>query len=526
MRRAVIATVEIILFSVLIFVTRSANYREVFIGGNIYFTDADCYARMTRVRLCLDHPGLILRHHSFENFPAGTMPHTTIPFDYLIAALAAVFKPITSQGLDLAGALISPLLALLTGWFLWWWSRRERLPYRGALLLLYALSPILVHGTALGRPDHQSLLLCLIAVALCAEWTLVSTASKGIRAQRSLLHWNVVSGAAWGLALWVSLYEPLFLLATIVVSQILFARRSFLAWPRPIGWALCGGIVLIALALEQRLPVWPQNSALFSNWAGTIGELSPVRPDDPIWLRWTGLLLIPLPALLWIAVRRTRTLPGFLAVPVVATFALTLWQARWAYFFVMIFALGLPACLAVSRNRIAGWVVLAISLFPILTDWDERVWPSESQDALRLERRSEVVAWRQAASQIDGPFLAPWWWSPAVAYWSGQPGVAGSSHEALPGIEQSAKFFLAEDSEAAKTILLKNQVAWVFAYDANRTISNSSAILALAPSANPLGRILDRTPSQAPGFLQLSAQNPAAKLFRVRIFQEKENFPR
>jgi hypothetical protein len=71
-----------------------------------------------------------------------------------------------------------------------------RLPYRGTLLLLFVVSPILVHGTELGRPDHQSLLLGLIGVALCAEWTLASADSRA---------WSLVSGAAWGLALWVSL---------------------------------------------------------------------------------------------------------------------------------------------------------------------------------------------------------------------------------------------------------------------------------------------------------------------------------
>jgi hypothetical protein len=360
-------------------------------------------------------------------------------------------------------------------------------------------------------------LLGLITVALCAEWTLLSVASRA---------WALTSGVAWGLALWVSLYEPLFLLSALAVCQILFARKSLLAPHRRIGWALCGGIVLIALAVEQRLPVWPGNSQIFSNWAATIRELRHVPLNDAIWLRWTGLLLIPLPALLWIALRKTRTLPVFLAALLVASFALTIWQARWAYFFVMIFALALPACLGVFRNRIAGWIVIAISLFPILTEWDERLWPNESQDALILERRAEAVGWRQAATQINGPFLAPWWWSPAVAYWSGQPAVAGSSHEALDGIEQSARFFLASDSESAKAILLKNKVAWVFAYDADRIVSNSAAILGVPPPENAFGRVLDRTPSQAPPFLELAAQNPACKLFRVRIFQEKENFPR
>src|SRR2546423_4884014 len=131
MRHALIATIEVVVLSILILATRCANYREVFIGGEVYFTDADCYSRMTRVRMCVEHPGIILRHHSFENYPAGTTPHTTAPLDYLIAALSVVLKPITSRPVDLAGAIISPLLALATGWFLWWWSWRGGAGFAG-----------------------------------------------------------------------------------------------------------------------------------------------------------------------------------------------------------------------------------------------------------------------------------------------------------------------------------------------------------------------------------------------------------
>src|SRR4051812_30845153 len=194
MRRLAIAIFEVVVFSALIIATRCANYGDVFRKDGIYFTDADCYSRMSRVRLCLENPGRIIRHHSFENFPAGTRPHTTAPFDYLVAALSVV----TPGSVDIAGAIVSPVLALLAGWFLWWWSRRMAVPYRGALLLLFSLSPILVHGTELGRPDHQSLLLFLITVALCAEWTLATVDSR---------RGSFISGAAWGLALWVSFYE-------------------------------------------------------------------------------------------------------------------------------------------------------------------------------------------------------------------------------------------------------------------------------------------------------------------------------
>jgi MinD-like ATPase involved in chromosome partitioning or flagellar assembly len=80
---------------------------------------------------------------------------------------------------------------------------------------------------------------------------------------------------------------------------------------------------------------------------------------------------------------------------------------------------------------------------------------------------------------------------------------------------------LATEPETAGAILSKNRIEWVVAYDADRTEANSAAILGMSPSQNSLGRLLDRAPSQAPPFLQVAAQNPVAKLFRVHFFQEK-----
>src|SRR5690606_24719538 len=135
-------------------------------------------------------------------WPAGTDPHTTAPMDFLIAGLywtieggmraleglaprwyeERIFSMAKSESettkeaarilwiawkerLDLAGALISPLLGFATCLFLGWWARwgvgrpageegRPRLNVRAAVPVLFALSPILVHGTLLGRPDH------------------------------------------------------------------------------------------------------------------------------------------------------------------------------------------------------------------------------------------------------------------------------------------------------------------------------------------------------------------------------------
>ena len=168
MRRRLAFSAEIISISALILVTRCANYGDVFFGGEINFVDGDCYARMSRARICFEHPGTVVRRHDFENFPNGTSPHTTAPLDYLIVVTATVLKPLSNNALDLAGAVVSPLISIALGIFLCWWSRKMRLPFRWGLLILYALSPMLAHGFALGRPDHQSVLITLITLALCA----------------------------------------------------------------------------------------------------------------------------------------------------------------------------------------------------------------------------------------------------------------------------------------------------------------------------------------------------------------------
>src|SRR4029453_6541067 len=135
------------------------------------------------------------------------------------------------HAIDLAGAVVSPVLALLGGWFLWWWSRRMKFRYRWVLLILYATSPILVHGTELGRPDHQSLLIVLVTVAICAEGSLGTAASTV--ASTGVNRWAVVSGVAWGFAVWVSAYEPLLLFLIMMGTTFFVNRRGF--FPRDRG---------------------------------------------------------------------------------------------------------------------------------------------------------------------------------------------------------------------------------------------------------------------------------------------------
>jgi hypothetical protein len=525
---------EITVVSVLILATRCANYQDVFVAGNVYFADADCYARMMRAQLVREKPGLIIRHHEFENFPQGTIPHTTAPLDYLIVALSLFLNPFTVHPLDLAGAFISPLLALLGGWFLWWWSVKFR--YRWVMLILYAISPILVHGTELGRPDHQSLLILLVAIAICAGWSFqqlqpAHPSSDAIRESRiawALRALLITSAAAWAVAIWVSAYEPLILFLIVNGTTFFASPRALFSRDRRAGWILFATIIAIAFAIERRVPSFAvfQFTGNLRNWGSTIGELAHVSPMNPVWLNWCGFLVFVAPVLIWMRVTTLkngafggRALPIY--VVLVATYFLTVWQARWGYFFVLIFALALPALLVPIKSSAAVWIAFVLSMFPILRDWDERLWPNEAQLASRMERRIESVQIHDLSLSLRSPevhpFLAPWWLSPSIAYWAGQPGVAGSSHESLNGIEESARFFLSEDLQRAREILEKRHVAWVFAYDSDRVAQNSAAILNEPLRREPLCRVLDRTPSQAPSFLVFSAQNPACKLYEVAL---------
>jgi hypothetical protein len=545
-RRAILL-IEVLIFSALIFAARCANYQDVFVSGNVYFTDADCYARMTRVRICQQHPGLIVRHHEFENFPQGTTPHTTSPLDYLILALSILLKPFTAHAIDLAGALISPFLAVLCGWFLWWWSRRMHFNHRWMMLILYAISPILIQGAELGRPDHQSLLMLLVTIAICAEWTLGSGTSthiaSGTSTTTSLQWWSVVSGSAWAFAIWVSAYEPLVLLVIVLLLlliDIFHPRRIETAAEsaaptgvfirgRRLGWIVFAAIILIALLIERRIPALSifQSGEIFRNWSRTIGELAHVSPLDPIWFRWTGWTLIGVIFLIWFSFRNSRVgrnnkveaAPTLAIVLLAATYLLTIWQARWAYFFTLIVAIALSGLLQPIKSRALVWIAFTLSLFPILRDWDERLWPNESEYARRIETRRESIELRELSlnmmSSETHPFLAPWWLSPRIAYWSGQPGVAGSSHESLNGTAESARFYLAEDFQKARQILNNHKVTWVFGYDAERTAQNSAIILGKPVVEHGLCYVLERAPAQASRFFVLFGQNGTARLFRV-----------
>jgi hypothetical protein len=478
----------------LAFAARCWNLADVFVAGRIYFVDADCYSRMTRAALVAEGGGLSIRHHDFENFPRGTTPHTTAPLDWLLVAgkklLDAGFgfldrsrtSVLRGQTLDLSGALISPLLGVLTCAWLGWWARkcgadflsanpRARALCTWSVPLLFAISPVLVHGTVLGRPDHQSLLILLLGIALGCErqlWTrsrgaLAPSSNTGRGHPSSLA---VAACTAWALSMWVSLYEPLVLFAAIAVLWLVGDRRRFTAREFRAGWVAFGAILLAAVLIDGWRVVWPDATmrTAFLAWQSTVGELRPLNLRSMTLPRWLGAACVLAPVLLALGVKANGRSQMAHATMLLLLLLLTMWQVRWGYCLALVYAMSLPWQLAVLRREWVAGALFVIGLWPAARDWEATLFPEGAAEKARNEKRAENVQLRAVAAAMRGEragFLAPWWLSPALAYWSGQPGVAGSSHQALPGTMETARFFLAPDAATAESVARRLSVRWV-----------------------------------------------------------------
>lgn len=468
---------------------RFHNLTEVLVAGRFYFVDADCYSRMSRAQIVSQNPGTVVHHQDFENWPEGVDSHATAPLDYAIVGFERLLRwtwpesgrlaVLKNSTLDLAGALISPLIGLLACGFLGVWaagfspkSNHWRWPW-WAVPLLASVSPPLVHATVFGRPDHQSLLVLFLAIALGAEQRLQSSASS---------RWAWLGGGAWGMALWVSLYEPAVLLGAVFLLGLWFWRSSWSSRYR-LKWAAAMLLFLVCAwmvdGFHVALPQAQWQDALKA-WGSTIGELQKAG-DVGVLRHWTGELYFVAPlGMLWVSRGKSRETLGWFILLLLGSL-LVCWQIRWSPFFVLIFILCLPMILSPMSSYWAMSLVFGISLWPLIQDWERRLFPDAPTIEARYMERSERINARLAAERMRSserqPFLAVWWHSPALAYWSGQPAIAGSGHEGISGIVDTARFFLATDPAEAREILVRRGVRVVVASDSARAVENSTAIL-------------------------------------------------
>ncbi len=490
-----------------------AGAGRVFHGGAVYFVDGDCYNRMVRVERVAAAPLTPLRFHEFENYPAGVTPHTTAPLDYAILAVATLLRPFSADALSLAGAVISPLFGLLLLVFLWLWAARMRIPWRGAMLLLLAASPMTAHAFAIGRPDHQSLIVLLLGIALAAEVALWRGGGTG---------WRFASAAAWGLGLWVSLFEPLILLGAVALARLFRPKHSSPHDRRPL--AMFAAIVFLGFLWDG----WRAGAVdpAFGRWAATIGELG--HGSLAVWWEWTGGLCALVP--LFLLIRGLRSGDPELrlwGVLLVVTAGLSLWHLRWGYFFVLVLALALPWAFAVIRRRRFALPIFLAAFWPIAGVWDTRLDTGTPAAQAAREHLADEVLLREAAGVLKdrprGGVLAPWWLSPAVVWWSGQPCLGGTAHQSLPGTMDGARFYLETDPAAAQALLAARKVRYIIAYEPERVLSNAEKLTGTeAATRGTMAEVLYHHPARAPAFLRQISANRFFRVYEVSADGEKE----
>ncbi len=461
------------LFAIAAFLSRFKYIKSNLLDGLVYFADPDCYTRLYRVKRVLLEHAWFQPWHSFENYPYGIPVHTTALLDWLLALLALVFKslPATSaDALDWAGFYIGPLLAAWTAVALYYLTLDFKPAWaRLPLLWTYILSPMLIWSTASARPDHQCLIVSLLILAFALELK---------RWEKPEFH--LWAGLVWGLALWTSLFEPLLFLMLLLAVNLCLRRGEDRRFWIPL-LAVAGTTLLLEGIRWQAYLGMAE--PLAKNWMTTIGEL---QSENLTWTPGYGfgfykygfaIFLLPLLLLVFRKQKSWRQ-PAvlFLLLSTALSFALAMLQVRWGYFFAA--ASMFSVFLLLPDNLKNGWkwslaVFFLLIHFAPMLDWNI----SELEDAARP---SDMVEIRKAASQIKTTghsILAPWWFSPALLYYSGAPIVASSSHESIDGIADSARFFTTRSFLEAEAILNKRKAGWVLLYLPERLYRNSQQIL-------------------------------------------------
>lgn len=501
---------------------------DVFIGGHVYFVDADCYSRMIRAQDLWQRDLHSISFQRTENWPDGVYTHATMPMDIAIVGLGKVLSPFLENPLPVAGALVSPVLGLVFILALWIWSRKWEVPNRWMMLITAAVSPSLAHAFGVGRPDHQSLEVLLVALALLAEFRILQKAIsksglQGLAAASARERLVLASAVCWGLALWVSFYEPLILFVLILGLRVLvFGRVAFsrgFLWGHACMVGILSGAWLLDGMRFHRLPM--ETMEFFGRWSSQIGELRGMAFAAPEGFAWVGWLLPVVPLLLlWRVIRERTRFCGALLILVTACYGLTMWQRRWEYFLVLVFVLSLPWAMQAIRRSWLRWVLFMISLWPIAAQWEMLLYPEGEYAASRIEARQEAVLLRDAAVRLISdditPVLAPWWLCPPIAYWSHEPTIAGSSHQSLPGIVDTARFYLSEDESEAREILRRRQVFYVFGYEPDRVMGTASPLLGKKGGPESLGVRLFGESGDVPPWLHPVYSNAFFRVYEVR----------
>jgi len=102
-------------------------------------------------------------------------------------------------------------------------------------------------------------------------------------------------------------------------------------------------------------------------------------------------------------------------------------------------------------------------------------------------------------------------------YWSGQPAVAGSSHEGMSGIVATARFFGTTKPKVAEQICKDRSVETVVTGNPESIVIESSHILGqpLPDKQNTMADLLWTAPHSVPVFLHLIYDDTVIKVYEV-----------
>lgn len=220
-------------------------------------SDADSYLRLVRV---LD---LRLGSPWFEDLttrlapPEGLVIQWTRPLDILLLLSGLAVERVSGlsprDALFLAGVLISPVLHVAAALAAAWGAQAiwpGRAPWYAALLMIG--SPAAATYSALGRPDHHSLIILLLALGIGAVLRAVLPGGSA--------RWAAAAGIAFGTGIWVG-PEALIVAGPAMVAIGLIAVIAEHGGMVAIqGRRLClamAGTFVLAILLEHTPAEWP-----------------------------------------------------------------------------------------------------------------------------------------------------------------------------------------------------------------------------------------------------------------------------
>ena len=431
----------------------------------------------------------ILGANTHEGWPTGTGTGYSTLSDCLLLWIAWLVRWIgygmerlddrvgvilQSGAMDYGAGLAGVCVGIMVAGALWWRVRtlgwgRWRMMVWGVL----ALMPPMIFATRFGALDESVLALAFLGWILVLEDSVVCHGMRG----------SALSGVLAGMAIWVA---PRFSLPVILMvligrciksSSITNASRAVLRWMIPLS-----GVMTLACWMDGRAWLGSLVASGAGRWHASQSLWRPVEDSLAPFLWFGGAMVVPVLALFRrgeeVERQRWETL---LACSALLAVGASWWMPVWAPLAVILIALcveparhgairlsGLGLGLRGNRGVPLG-VVLALigggSFWPIARWWEGWIFPTESRVAEAMEYREEMGQLRRIALGIRGgetqPFLAPWYLSPAVSYWSMQPSVARFTSLDQDKEDFAMEFFASTDVRSQRDAAISLGVRWI-----------------------------------------------------------------